>query len=480
MASDLETATAHLKAGRLPLAEAACLTALHGDPAAADALHLMATILLRGSRPVEAVEWMERAVKADPSSPSHRNTLGAALAQAGRIAHAAQAFEAAARLAPSLLQPHVNLVQALRRLERMEDAETLGRDLTRRWPQAAEAHNALGMTLHERGDVAGATKAFDVAVRLRPDYVEARRNLGLDLLILGDFERGWKEFEWRRRHPVYRAERDCSAPEWDGSDPAGKTILLHPEYGMGNTIQFVRYAPLLADRGAKVVLECPPPLSKLMRSVRGVQTVLPAGASRPPLDLHCPLLSLPLRFGTTLCSVPVDVPYLRADPALVAQWRERLAAIGGFKVGVNWQCDPTTDYGRRRTIAPEWFAKLAEVPGIRLVSLQKGATTVAAPTGLPILTLTGLDETAGPFMDTAAVMMNLDLVVSADTATAHLAGALGVPVWTALTEPPDWRWLLDRDDSPWYPTMRLFRQAKPGEWSGVFDRIAQALKARVA
>jgi hypothetical protein len=273
-------------------------------------------------------------------------------------------------------------------------------------------------------------------------------------------------------------------PPWDGSPLDGRTILVHAEQGLGDTMQFLRYVPLVRRRGGRVILVCQPPLMRLLSRVPGIERLVAWGEPLPEYDVQVPLMSLPGLFGTTLETVPAEVPYLDAEPALVEAWRHRLGSYAGFQVGIVWQGNPRFRFDRLRSIPLAQFAPLARVPGVHLLSLQKGPgrdQLAALPGSFPVTDLGHqLDETTGAFLDTAAVMKNLDLVITSDTVAAHLAGALGVPVWVALHDVPDWRWLLDREDSPWYPTMRLFRQTRPGQWEEVFERIAAALHRRLA
>jgi hypothetical protein len=272
------------------------------------------------------------------------------------------------------------------------------------------------------------------------------------------------------------------APLWDGSPLEGRTILVRVEQGLGDTLQFIRYLPLVQRRGGRVILVCQPALVGLLTGSRGlgIERLLAQGDPLPEYDLHVSLLSLPGLLGTTLENVPADVPYLEAEPQPVEAWRQRLGSYRGFKIGIVWQGNPDHRMDRFRSTRLAQFAPLARVPGVHLFSLQKGpgAEQLAALTDrFPVTDLgSGLDD----FRDTAAVLKNLDLVVSVDTSVAHLAGALGIPVWVALHFPAEWRWLTGREDSPWYPTMRLFRQTSPGQWEDVFRRIAEALRPRMA
>jgi hypothetical protein len=313
---------------------------------------------------------------------------------------------------------------------------------------------------------------------LKPDYPEAHANHAHACLQAGDWRRGWVEYEWRRKTKPCSPSR-FSQPLWSGESLAGKTILLHAEQGLGDTIQFVRYAPLVKRYDARVIVECQKPLLRLLAGCPGIDRLIGEGEELPAFDVQAPLMSLPAILNTTLENMPADVPYIFAAPELVARWRERLGSIEGFKIGISWQGNPRFPGDRFRSIPLRCFAALARLPGVRLISLQKGAgreQLVEVRDDFPVVDLADeLDEEAGPFMDRAAVMKNLDLVVTSDTAIAHLAGALGVPAWVALKFAADWRWLLDRSDSPWYPSMRLFRQQTRGDWSQVFARMADAL-----
>ena len=376
-------------------------------------------------------------------------------------------------------------------------------------PDYAEAHINMGNALRQLGRMDEAAASLEKALRLKPHDPLAHWNRAVVLLLRGDFDQGWPEYEWRwAQHPA--ARRDFQKPRWDGSNLAGRTILLHAEQGLGDTIHFIRYVPQVKQRGATVVVECQPPLVHLLARFRGFDVLVGRGSPLPAFDVQIPLLSLPAIFRTQPASITAIVPYLRASPALVKQWQGTLSEFDyqcppsddinpagdtghrtpdagpPFRVGIAWQGDPTNPAQRHRSMALDHFAPLAQVPGVQLLSLQKGPGTeqlqnFGQRTGeikFPLAHDFGcnLDNTSGAFMDTAAIMMNLDLMISSDTAVAHLAGALGIPVWLAIPFVPDWRWLLQREDTPWYPTMRLFRQERHGEWPGVFERMSEQLK----
>ena len=324
------------------------------------------------------------------------------------------------------------------------------------------------------------------ALRLRPDYPEAHNNLGCALLLAGLFEDGWKEYEWWRKvQPYSSSVRDFPAPLWRGEAIGDRTILLHAEQGLGDTLQFCRYAPLMVC-GAGIILEVQPSLVRLLSRLPGVMQVVAWGDGLPPFDLHCPLMSLPLAFGTTLDTIPAGTPYLSADPALAANWQERLVGLDGLRIGLVWAGGQRLNFpvlvavDRRRSIALKALAPLGEVSGVSFVSLQKDAPAAQAADPPHGLMLHDFTADLHDFEDTAALIVNLDLVISVDTSVAHLAGALGKPVWLLNRFDTDWRWLLNRDDSPWYPTLRQFRQPRPGDWNGAVCAARDALQRLIA
>jgi glycosyltransferase involved in cell wall biosynthesis len=296
--------------------------------------------------------------------------------------------------------------------------------------------------------------------------------------VRGDLAKGFEEYEWRwRTSDMAKSKLDVPQPEWDGSPLDGRIIFLYAEQGLGDTLQFARYAPMVAERGGRVILECQSEIASLLRGLAGVEQVVVRGEQRPPFDVHASLLSLPHLLGTTLETVPAEIPYLTVDPARVAAWGEYLdaEAEAGLRVGLVWGGNPDHKADRRRSISLDALAPLAQVPGVHFFALQKGPAAVQADTPPEGLKLTNLGPLLGDFVDTAAVLEHLDLVITVDTSVAHLAGALGRPFWGLLAVAPDWRWLLEREDSPWYPTARLFRQESFGDWSAVVERVAKSL-----
>jgi tetratricopeptide (TPR) repeat protein len=453
--------------------------AVRVDPDSADGHNNLGLLLNDLERFDEAIHSFQQVARLHPKNATALNRLGILQARRKDLAAAADSFRRAKEIRPDFAEAHTNLGNALKEQGNLDAAIACYRQAVRLAPTLAEGHNNLGLLLADLGQPEGAMACYNRALELRPDYRDARHNRALAWLLLGDYERGWPEYEWRWGSTGLPA-RKINRPEWDGGPLGGKTILLHAEQGLGDTIQFVRYAPLVKARGGKVVFVCQPPLLRLLAQCLGVDRIARQGDPLPPFDVHAPLLSLPRLFGTAAQSIPANVPYLQADPVLVDRWHQRLAPLPGLKVGIAWQGSTRFRLDQYRSVPLKRFAPLARVPGVTLVSLQKGHGSDQAPKApFPVVTLDDLDEQSGPFMDTAAVMKNLDLVVTADTAQAHLAGALAVPCWVALPAAADWRWLVGREDSPWYPTLRLFRALRAADWGPVFERMARELRAQV-
>jgi len=317
-----------------------------------------------------------------------------------------------------------------------------------------------------------AIACYREALRHQPEWPEAHLALAHTLLVQGDFERGWEEMEWRWRLPGVSLT-PFEQPLWAGESLAGRRILLWAEQGFGDTTQFVRFAAGLKPLGATVILECQPALARLMRSCPGVDEVVSFGSPLPTFDVHAPLQRLPWILRTTLASIPAEAPYLEADPELVERWRSRLAPYHGLKVGLVWAGNPRQVSNRSRSLDPAQLAPVLSVPGVSWFGLQKESGTGLQPVASQY---TDLGAELTDFSETAGALANVDLLITVDTAAAHLAGALARPVWTLLSCPFDYRWLMDHEDSPWYPTMRLFRQRSAGEWSPVVARVERALR----
>jgi hypothetical protein len=297
------------------------------------------------------------------------------------------------------------------------------------------------------------------------------------LLLKGDFKNGWKEYEWRWEAKCFISKKfHFSKPFWDGGDITGRTILLHAEQGLGDTIQFVRYVSLVERMGAKVITACQKELKSLLVKSKLFGTVVSFQDPIPEFDIHCPLMSLPFTLLTSIETIPAEIPYITADSELISRWRERIQPDHSFKIGVVWSGNPKYKKNRVRSCSLETFSPLAEHNEITFYSLQKGDAAEQAKNPSNNMKLVDLTDEINDFSDTAAFIEHLDFIITVDTAVAHLAGAMGKPVWTLLPFVPDWRWMLDREDSPWYPTMKLFRQTSPGDWDSVIMRIKEELK----
>lgn len=469
--------------GRLHEAVASYQQAVRLQPDYAEAHYNLGNALRDAGLLDQAMASFRQAIRARPGYAKPYTNLANVLLGEGRVEEAVNLFEAVVRLQPQSAAAHCNLAGALRQLGKLEEAVAHGRNALQREPQNHEAHTTLGAALWEQGKLEEAMASFAEAIRLKPDHARAHVNRAIGWLLQGDLEQGWPEYEWRCKTDG-ASPPAFTQPAWDGSSLDGRTILLAAEQGLGDVLHFIRYAAVLKGRFAcRVVVACQKALLPLLNNCPGIDQLVALGASMPACDVYAPLLSLPRLLGTTLATIPADVPYLFPDPELVARWRAELSTTSGLRIGIVWQGNPRYPSDRFRSVPLGCFAPMARLEGVRLFSLQKGPGIEqlrAAGDRFPIIDLgQRLDETAGAFMDTAAVMQNLDLVVAPDMAIAHLAGGLGVPVWVALSFVPDWRWLQDRSHSPWYPTARLFRQKSPGDWPSVFQEIAAALDRRL-
>jgi tetratricopeptide (TPR) repeat protein len=464
-------------------AVAALQEAIRLQPDMADAHGNLGVALKYLDRPAEAAAALEEAFRLDPTSAQVAHSAGMVHQLLGNTERALQLYRQALRLHPDFPDAMNNLATCCTEQDSLEEAQGQLEEALRLQPDYAEARHNLSIVLQQQGRVAEAIALLEQALRLQPDYAHAHYNLSLVLLLLGDLERGLPEYEWRWQTPDF-ISFPTEQPLWDGGPLDGKTILLHAEQGLGDTVQFIRYAPLVKERGATVLAACPPELLGVLRGCPGVDRWLLPEETLPAYDVHAPLLSLPLLCGTTLETIPAGVPYLAGDPGRVARFREQLAAVPGFKVGICWQGRLNHKNDRRRSVPLARFKPLANISGVRLIRLQRGPGSEqwdAIAGHWATMELSGLaQEPSEAWMDTAAIVSALDLVITVDTSVAHLAGALGVPVWVALPFCPDWRWLLDREDCPWYPTMRLFRQPRHGDWPAVFERIAAELQSNTA
>jgi Flp pilus assembly protein TadD len=434
----------HHQAGHLEEAERLFRQALVMNPRHSDSLHMLGVIAYQTGRRDLALDLISKAIAINPKEASLHSNLGNLLLQQGRLDEAVASYRLALDFRPNFPEALSNLGNALRAQKRLDEA----------------------------------INSYRRALDLRPNDPTAHYNLSMALLARGDMAAGWEEHEWRWKTPeLIRAHRDFAQPQWRGEAAQGRTLLIHAEQGFGDTLQFCRYAPLAAARGMRIILEVPKPLSRLLRTLPAVDRVVVQGEPLPQFDLHCPMLSMPLALGTT--AIPSDVPYLHADATQVAAWRTRLVALESRRprIGLAWAGNPrkhllsTAAIGRRRSIAPDRLGPLLELPDFRFFSLQKDGPV--APEHFPLIDFMGeMDD----FADTAALIANLDLVISVDTSVVHLAAALGKPVWLLDRFDSCWRWLVGRSDSPWYPGLRLYRQAQPGDWGSVLTEVVRDLR----
>ncbi len=488
------------------------------------------------NEPEQAVACYRRAVSLRPSYADAHNNLGAALAEAGQLEAAAGCYRQALGFQPDIAEVHNNLGAVLERLGQCGEAAACWQTAIALRPDLAEAHDGLGTLLADAGLLEQAAACYRTAISLRPDVARSHDNLGtvmkaqgrlddaiacfraavarapdapnpnynlaIALLALGDMAEGWPAYEWRwRTAAMAPVRRDFAQPQWygqaashvhrntagretgpelpspgdtPGHGPAGSgpTLLIHAEQGLGDTIQFCRYVALAAARGWRTILEVQPALVRLLSGLAGADLIVARGEPLPPFDVHCPMQSLPLALGTTLATIPAAPAYLYADPAQTDVFHARLAAMGkpGLRIGLVWAGDPAMVRDRQRSLPPDRLAPLLAVPGCHFVSLQKDAGGRLPGTGLTCI----MDEMTG-LTDTAALIAALDLVIAADTAVAHLAGALGKPVWLLDRFDPDWRWLTGRRHSPWYPSLRIYRQSRPDDWNTVIAAVAADL-----
>lgn len=429
-----------------------------------------------------AADHAAKAVRANPALAPANLNLGEAHFGLGRSAHddgrredAEKHYRAAVKVRPDFVEALGNLGNVVREQGRLEEAVALYDKALALAPDMAALHANRAVALHEMGDLAGAVAAYDKAVALDPEDADTRRNRALAWLLIGRLADGFAEYEWRWKARSFAPLlRDLPMPRWQGEAANGRRLFVHAEQGLGDTIQFARYVPMLAASGWRVVLEVQPRLRDLFESFAGAETVIATDDAIPPCDFHVPTLSLPHVLKTDAGTVPAEVPYLSADPARVAAWRERLAKDANevMTVGLAWAGDPRYRNDRHRSIPAAALKPLLAVPGVRFHSLQFGPGSEA------IADLPGVVDLApeiGPFAELAAAVSALDLIVSIDTGVVHLAGALGRPVWVLLNSVPDWRCGLEGETSPWYTTMRFFRQKERGDWAGVVAEITAAL-----
>jgi Flp pilus assembly protein TadD len=467
--------TALTELGKLDEAAASFEEALSLDPSSAMAHHLLGEARLKQENFAEAASLASRAISLNPEYAEAHNNLGIALQAQGQIAQARTAFQRALAIQPNYAAAHSNLGNLFQERENLSEAEAAFRKAISIRPSSPITHNNLGNTLYKQGRLAEAVASYERALALDPEYKNAAYNLSISLLLMGDLPAGWRRYESRWESPFYRGERKSfPQPRWDGSPLEGKTLFLHCEQGIGDTLQMVRYARPIADLGGKLILECQGGLKSLLDTMPWFDSVIAEGEARPAFDLQAPLMSLPHILGTTIETIPGEVPYLwpPENPEISAAVS---APPGAPRIGLVWAGNPEHHNDRNRSVPLEKFGPLLRMENVRFFSLQVGATAKQiGELGLEDR-LIDLGGRLTDFSVTASAAGRLDLLITVDTATAHLTGAMGKPVWTLLPFVPDWRWLMEREDTPWYPSMRLFRQKTIGDWDTVVREVKENL-----
>jgi len=476
----------------------------------------LVTILLHEKKEDEALRVVDRALALEPDNPALWNSRGQVLYQLKRYNDALanygkaiqlrpdcaefylsrgnlqsdlqrydaalESFEKAIALDPELAPAYLSSANIMMEQQRLEDALDWCEKSIAAKPDYAPAILLKGNILLHLGRRSDAFASFDAAVAASPDYHEAYYHRGSAKLLTGHFEEGWRDFEHRWQVADCGFDRPVlQAPEWRGESLQGRNIVVYSEQGMGDTIQFARFLPRLARAGVKLTFLCHANLIRLFRNFAQEMEIVPAVEGGRRFDFQCALMSLPLRLGVGLETIPNETPYLFAEEDRSAKWRARIGE-NGLRIGLCWQGNPLGKIDKGRSIPLEKYRPLAAVPGVRLISLQKnhGLDQLGhLPAGMAVETLGDFDSGGDAFVDTAAIMQNLDLVITSDTAIPHLAGALGRPTWVALKQIPDWRWMVERSDSPWYKSLRLFRQPAPGDWDAVFAAMADDLRTLV-
>lgn len=472
------------------------------------ALAGLGQVLLKKSEDaIEAASCWQKLVESDSSNPAYWNNFASALRMAKRYLDAEQACLRALEILPDFFQAKFNLGMILISMARLDEARTWLCEAikyeTKRFephqspcihPRHAEyakvdddlwieygamAYNQLAIVENALGNTDRAWSNLKKCLDLRPDFADAELMQAFLHLQVGDFDKGWPLYESRCKG-IY-APRQFSIPRWDGTTHPGKTLLIHAEQGFGDSMMFIRYAALAKERVGKVLFLSHKPLANLMRTCRSVDAVIADGEPLPAYDFHIPLMSLPGIFKSTLGTIPRSVPYLHIPDELVEYWGERMNYLTGFRVGIAWQGNPEFANDQFRSVPLSYFRPIAEIPGVQLISLQQGyGVEQLDSVDFSVQQLGDVDKRSGAFMDTAAIMKNLDLVISSDTAIPHLAGALGVQVWLAKSFVCEWRWLAsDQPDNPWYPSMTMFRQSRIGDWLSVFNRMRSKIESFV-
>lgn len=456
-----------------------CEQCLHADPTDVHAWALAAQIAIANKSYKLAVDALQRLVHLQPRNLDALMNLGAALGSINSFAQAVQVLKRVLEIKPDHLGAQSNLANCYFEMGLFEQAEQAARQAIALGPHESLPHFHLANALAELSRFQEANLAYEIALGLQPGNANIRKNFSLNLMRLGDMERGAREYEARwKADGLLHPEKRLGKPVWDGTSAIrGRTLYLYGEQGLGDQIQFLRFADVLRDAGARVVLQLHNALLPLASFTDCFDELIGENAEVPEFDEHCPLMSIPRALGLTLSTIPAVTSYLRAPTSLVDHWKERLVGKSGFRIGIAWQGNVKTKQGPSKAIDLRCFEPLAKLDNVKLFSLQKDSEeNELQKCGFELTSFSGeANFDKEPFLDTAAMISLLDLVVTCDTSIAHLAAALGKPTWILLKKVPDWRWLLERRDSPWYPTATLFRQPEPGDWISVFNQVTATL-----
>jgi tetratricopeptide (TPR) repeat protein len=448
--------------------------AIQLSPDDAEAFTNLAIALREFGQAPESVSAAQRAVELQPREPRTWNNLGVCLSAAEDPVAAILAYRHAIALSADYAEAFHNLGKAYAISDQFDQAIDAFRRAIAIKPDFAAALGDLSNALKHEGRLDESLATAQRALELAPDSAEAHCRMALMLLRKGELERGWAEYEWRYRINI---PWKFSHPRWHGEDLRGRTLLLHADQGLGDTVQFIRYAPLIAARGGRVIVRCQRQLKRLLSSLPGVDQTLSEDDPLPDFDLHCPIISLPVAFKTNLATVPAAIPYLRPPTAVVRAWRDRLKPRDSrLKVGLVWAGHPSHSNDRHRSTTLASIARLQSVNNVAFHSLQVGPAQAEAIHSAAPIELIDLTPDITDFADTAAIIEHLDLVIAVDTSTAHVAAAMGKPVWMLLPFVAEWRWLIGRCDTPWYPTMRLFRQPRLNDWAGAVSQLIEPLQ----
>jgi tetratricopeptide (TPR) repeat protein len=444
------------------------------NPDNAEVFYNLALAQQKQQKLAEAEASYRRALELKPRYAEALNNLAVVMTEQNRPDEAEATYRQAIECAPDYADAHSNLADLLLKQNRPDEAERCSRRALELSTNPVAAGYDLGVILAAQNKLDEAANGYRKTIALAPDYVDAHVGLATMLLMGGKFSEGWPEYEWRLKHQDM-PQSPLPGPVWQGESLAGRTMLLRAEQGAGDAIQFIRFARLVKQQGATVLVGCKENLRRLLATCVGVDSVFVTGDELPSYDVQVPLLSVPGLLGATLETIPAEVPYLSPDEASIAEWRGELGDARGLKIGIAWQGNPAQRRDEFRSIPLAQFGGIARARGVQVYSLQFGPGSEQLQAVAADWPVVELGQRLGDFYRTAAFIRNLDLVISCDSAPVHLAGALGVPVWLALAFAADWRWLVDRTDSPWYPTMRIFRQSRPGDWESAFRQIEQEL-----